>query len=99
MRHIAQLFQLSIRNLIARPEQTLKEVIEEVNQRRLTAKVQPQGLFFSACARQRLGHLTKHIDVRAAKTINRLFAIPDNKQICAFTPALLQGESLQQMSL
>jgi len=57
-------------------------MIEERNQGRLATEVQLQRFFFATRREQRRSHLAKHIDVRPAKTVDRLFAIADDEKVC-----------------
>src|SRR6185295_797087 len=72
-------------------------MIEEIDQLRLTAKVEWQGNQHAARSLQRFRRPAKHIHVCAAKAIDRLLSVAHDKQICAC--AGVQDERLQQVSL
>src|SRR6185312_2604603 len=91
VRNIAELIKLTRRDFLQRREQSLKKMIEEMDQRWLTAKVQQQWQLDPARRDQRFSHCSKDIDVSAPKAINRLLAIADDEKIRAFSTPFLQG--------
>ncbi len=99
--HITQLVQVFVfarGNVVRHLEQAREEMIEERDQRRLAAKVQLQRFFFAARRKQGRRHLAKHVDVRAAKTVDRLLAIADDEQICR-PAAFRECEPFEQHAL
>ena len=74
-------------------------MIEKIDQRRLAAKVNEQRFLFSACADQRCRHLLENVHISAAKTVDRLLAIADNKKVRLFASAQFQNELLEQRAL
>src|SRR6185295_11878532 len=64
-------------------------------ERRLAAKVEQQRLREATGRFDRCGHLGKNVDVRAAKSIYRLFAIADDEKV----RAPREGQFPQQVAL
>src|SRR5260370_2559524 len=69
------------RNLCARVKDALEQKVQRIDERFLAAKVEMQRHLHAAGGFNLCAHLAKDIDVRAAKSINRLFAIADDEQI------------------
>ena len=83
MLDIAQLSRFSVlaRRYVVRRWNSAEEIIEEVDQRRLAAKIQLQRFFFATGSEQGRRHLAKDVDIRAAKTVDRLLAIADDEEV------------------
>src|SRR5262249_33847440 len=82
--HVTQLVQVFVfarGNVVRHLKQPREKMIEERDQWRLTAEVQQQRLLFTSVRKQRRGHLAKHVNVRAAKAVDRLLAVADNEEI------------------
>jgi hypothetical protein len=75
--------------VVARLEGFCENEIKTVDQGPLAAKVQVQRLFAAARGFYRAGHLAEHIDVCAAKSVDRLLPITDDKEIRAAPQAQL----------
>src|SRR6185436_15999118 len=95
---LVQVFVLTRRHINRHLEQSREQMVEERDQRRLAAEVQLQRLLFTAGFEQDRCHLTKHIDVRSTKTINRLLAIANDEEIRR-SPAFRERQSFEQHAL
>src|ERR1041385_2921180 len=99
MLDVTKLLAFSSRQFISGGEQSRKKMVEQIDQRRLAAKVEPQRFFFAACCYEGRSHFAKHIDVSTTKTVDRLFAIADDEKIGALARRCSQGEPFQQLAL
>src|ERR1041385_983262 len=99
MLDVTKLLAFSSHQFISGGEQSRKKVVEQIDQRGLAAKVELQRFFFAACCYESRGHFAKHIDVSAAKTVDRLFAIANDEKIGALAHRRSQSEPFQQLAL
>src|SRR6266508_3585710 len=83
MFYVAELRQLLARDFSAGFEDSFEQKIKSIDQRFLAAKINIQWLLRAAGCFDRCGYLRKYIDVGAAKSVDRLFAIADDEQVRA----------------
>src|SRR5437588_1170002 len=81
VRNEAEFIQLIGWNFRARAKYVGEQKIKRVDDRLLTAEIQMQRLLRSDRALNRGGHFAKHVNVRATKSVNRLFAIADDEHV------------------
>src|SRR6185369_9496950 len=95
---LVEVFIFTRGNVNRNLKQSREEIVEEGDQRRLTAEVQLQRLLFTTRSQQDRRHLAKHVNVCTAETVDRLLTIADDEEIRR-TATFCERQTFEQHTL